>query len=263
VSEPSFGSLLPPPRTRRRAIPFYHDKSEAEFRDDVYERYDALVTRQTALHLADDLHGHYPHQALLDYVHQWRPNNERLAVADLGCSVGRIAAELAQTQVQWDVYGIDLSYQMLRQAREYWVEGKTLRPNLVRYGWGTPELKGQRLPNLHFALAKAETLPFPDASLHLIVNTFLIDRLPNPIAVFDEWDRVLQAGGRIITVSPLNFLSADGWRQAYPPVKILLALQQRGWQVDDWTDPLPLYEPMDARGNTVRWQAVAFVLSKA
>lgn len=255
-----FGQLLPPPLTTRRGIPFYHEKTEEEFKEDVYERYDELVTRQTALHLADELHGGYPFQPILDYLQNWLPKAEKLAVADLGCSVGRLAANVAQAHANWDVYGLDLSYQMLRQANDYWVSGETLRPNLVRYGWGTPPLTGHQLSNLHFALARAERLPFATASLDIIINTFLIDRLPSPISVFAEWRRVLRPGGRIITVTPLNFLRSDSWRSAHPPVKILQQLEKQGWQLLDWTDPLPLLEPMDARGNGVNWQSLAFVL---
>ncbi len=258
----AFGHLLPPPPARRRGIPLYYDKSENEVRADVYERYDELVTRQTALHLADHLHGGYPFQPLLNYVLQHLPLTTQLAVADVGCSVGRLAAELAQRNAAWDVYGVDLSYQMLRQGNDYWVRGENLRPNLIRYGWSTPDLAGQKLANLHFALAKGEQLPFADASLDVVLNTFLIDRLAVPFSAFQEWARVLKPGGTLLTVSPLNFLQPAGWRQAHPPVKILEHLKDRNWELRDWTDPLTLFEPMDVRGNGVNWQCVAFAVRK-
>ncbi|WP_020566862.1 class I SAM-dependent methyltransferase [Neolewinella persica] len=263
MSDLDFGRLLPAPLSVRRGVPFYYQKSEAEIAGDVYERYDALVTRQTALHLADELHGGYPFATLLEYVSTWLPvSKQPLAVADLGCSVGRIAATLAQRYADWDVYGLDLSYQMLRQARDFWTQGVNLQPNLIRFGWGTPALDGYQLENLHFGLSRAEALPFPDASLDVIINTFLIDRLPGPFSAFAEWRRVLKPGGRLITVSPLNFLQPDSWRKAYPPVKILDHLRQAGWRLDDWTDHLPLAEPMDARGNAVNWQCLAFVVER-
>lgn len=258
-----FGHLLPPPPAERRGIPFYHEKTEDEFRSDVYERYDSLVTRQTALHLADEIHGTYPFADLLAYIERWLPASQHaLAVADIGCSVGRIAGELAGKHPDWDVYGIDLSYQMLRQARDYWMAGETLHPNLIRFGWGTPALVGRTLPNVHFALARAGRLPFPDASLDVLINTFLIDRLPAVFPTFAEWARVLKPGGRLITVSPLNFLEPAGWRDAHPPVKILEQLRSAGWQPADWTDPLFLAEPMDARGNAVSWQCLAFIADR-
>lgn len=198
------GQLLPVPAATRRGIPFYHAKTEAEFREDVYERYDELVTRQTALHLADELHGVYPFQALQDYIGSHLLTRNNLAIADLGCSVGRLIGDLATDNPGWDCYGIDLSYQMLRQARDYWVMGATLQPNLLRYGWGSPNLSGQAVTNLHFALARAASLPFPDASLDVVINTFLLDRLPSAFPAFREWKRVLKPGGQLICVSPLT-----------------------------------------------------------
>ena len=255
----------------RQGVPFFHDKSAAEFSADVYERYDALVTRQTGLHLADELHGGYPFQELLDYVTTWLPGGEQLSAVDVGCSVGRLAAEMAMHNPTWSVAGIDLSYQMLRQANDYWVKGLALQPNLMKFGFGSPTLRAPEVftpaadadsSRLQFALAKAEDLPLADASLDVVLNTFLIDRLPNPYAAFPEFWRVLKPGGRLITVTPLNFLTPDGWREAYPPIKILQRLQQAGWLVLDWTDPLVLEEPMDIRGNAVCWSCVAFVLQR-
>lgn len=260
VPELPQGYLFPTAPSSRKGIPFYHNKTEAEFSADVYERYDELVTRQTALHLADGLHGGYPFQSLQAYINDFLPAGDHLAVADVGCSVGRLIGDLATAKPGWDCYGIDLSYQMLRQANDYWVKGETLRPNLLRYGWGSPELSGHRLSNLHFALAKGENLPFPDGSLDVLFNTFLIDRLPGPFTAFNEWARVLKPGGRLIVVSPLNFLQPEGWRNAHPPVKILAHLQQSGWTIEDWTDPLAIDEPMDARGNSVRWHCLGFVV---
>lgn len=262
MSYASFGRLLPPPLSVRRGIPFYYDKSEKEFADDVYERYDAYVNRQTALHLADQLHGGYPLQPLQDYIDTFLPQDETLRIADIGCSVGRLVGDIAVACPNWDCYGLDFSYQMLQQARRYWRLGQTLTPNLHRYGWSAPSLTGKHLPNLHLALARAEKLPFPDASLDVLFSTFLIDRLPTPFAAFTEWARVLKPGGRLIFVSPLNLLNSSSWRDAHPPVKILQRLQIAGWTLIDWTDPLDVREPMDARGNFVGWRCIAGVFQQ-
>ena len=257
-----FGELLPPPPAERRGIPLYYDKSEDETRRDVYERYDELVARQTALHLADEANGGYPMQDLADYVAAWLPDGPYLAVADIGCSVGRIIGDLAAGHPEWDCYGIDFSYQMLRQARDYWNRGETVSANLLRYGFSQDTFSGRSLPNVHFALADAATLPFPDASLDLIVNTFLVDRIPDPLQAFTEWARVLRPGGRLITVSPLNFLQQKQWENYYPPVRLLDPLLTGGWQLADLTDPLYLDEPMDRRGNAVRWKTWAVVVDR-
>jgi ubiquinone/menaquinone biosynthesis C-methylase UbiE len=257
VPNTSFGQLLPDPICWRRDIPFYYDKTEAEFKADVYERYDELVSRQMALHLADHLRGEYPFQPVLDYVLQYLPEKETGALVDIGCSLGRIAGEVAQQKPQWDVYGLDFSYQMLRHAHDYWRKGIALTPHLARYGWENPTLRGPTVTNLHFALASGEALPFGDETIDVVVNTFLLDRLPNPARALAEWWRVLRPGGRLILLSPLNFLAPDGWRKWHPPVKLLDHLLQKGWKVEDWQDPVPVREPMDNRGNAVVWQTVA------
>ena len=254
-----FGQLLPPPPAERRGIPLYYDKSEEEIRRDVYERYDELVARQTALHLADEANGGYPLQDLADYIAAWLPAGEQLAVADIGCSVGRLIGDIATDHPDWDCYGIDFSYQMLRQAKEYWLDGQSVSANLLRFGFTHDTFTGKQLANVHFALADAATLPFPDASLDLVVNTFLIDRIPDPEKAFAEWARVLRPGGRLITVSPLNFLKQKQWAAYHPPVKLLDPLLRAGWELLDLTDPLYLEEPMDRRGNVVRWKCWAVV----
>ena len=123
-------------------------------------------------------------------------------------------------------------------------------------------MPAHQLENLHFALAKAEALPFPDGSLDLILNTFLIDRVPDPFAAFAQWYRCLKPGGRLIVVSPLNFLDPDSWRKYHPPVKILDHLLASGWTLLDWVDPLTLEEPLDVRGNAVKWQTLGMVLER-
>ena len=258
----SFGSLLPPPPSERRGIPIYYDKTEEETRQDVYERYDELVARQTALHLADTVNGGYPFQPLSDYLNAWLPDCPDLAVADIGCSVGRLIGDVAMQHADWDCYGIDFSYQMLRQARDYWTEGKTVTANLLRFGYAYDSFSGQQLPNLNFSLADGASLPFPDGSLDLLFNTFLIDRIPDPFRAFAEWGRVLKGGGRMIVVSPLNFLKREQWEKYYPPVRLMDHLLSTGWQLLDLTDPLWLEEPMDRRGSAVRWKTLALVVDK-
>jgi ubiquinone/menaquinone biosynthesis C-methylase UbiE len=259
---PEFGRLLPPAPSQRRGTPLYYAKSEEETRRDVYERYDELVTRQTLLHLADPLHGGYPFRPLADYLSQWLPDGNSHTVADVGCSVGRLIGDIATRHPNWDCYGIDFSYQMLRQARDYWLKGETLSPDVRRYGYPATSLPGHRLGNLHFALADAAALPFPDQGLDTLFSTFLIDRLADPRAFFTECLRILRPAAPLILVSPLNFLKREQWDRYFPPVKLLQTLLERGWHLLDLTDPLPIDEPLDARGNRMRWNCWACVLQK-
>ena len=253
--------LLPPPLRTRRDIPFYHDKTEAEFSADPYERYAGLVARQTALHLRDRAQPEvaYPFQPVLDYVLRWFPP-ELMTLADIGCSTGRLIAELAERNPAADCYGLDYSYQMLRQARDYWCDGRTLRPHVAGAGFEALELTAERrLSNLTFALARGEALPFSDGVLDGLLTTFLLDRLERPAAGLRELRRVVRPGGRLCLVTPLNFLSSAGWRDFHPPVKLYQRLETMGWRILDWTDPLVVREPIDVRGNTMEWQCIALV----
>ena len=51
---------MKPSITHRKEIPFFHNKTPQEFKQDIYERYHEMVVRQSALHLADQLWGKYP-----------------------------------------------------------------------------------------------------------------------------------------------------------------------------------------------------------
>ena len=259
---PDFGSLLPPPLRARHGIPLYYDKTDNEFRADDYERFDGLVTRQAALHLHDELHGGYPFQPLLDWLLAWLPDRNNLVALDVGCSVGRLIAEIARRQPTWDCYGVDYSYQMLALARRFWVLGRPEPLRLDRFGWAGPQGQGQRMDNLSFLLAKAEALPFPDASVDLLLTTFLLDRVKNMHRLVEGFLRPCAPGALLLCVTPLNFLRADQWRDFYPPVKLLHHLENNGWEVLDWTDPFALREPLDARGNAVHWQCLRFVARK-
>jgi phosphatidylethanolamine/phosphatidyl-N-methylethanolamine N-methyltransferase len=110
------------------------------------------------------------------------------------------------------VYGIDLSEQMLRKARQRVVE-RHLR-------------HVERL-----AVMDAERLDFPDACFDVVVAQYVVNTVPHPEAALDEFARVLRPGGEIVL---LNRVGADagprrvfehlfqpvanklGWRSEFP-----------------------------------------------
>jgi len=141
------------PISHRRGIPFYYDKSKVEFQKDIYERYHEMILKHTALHLADKLWGQYPMQAILDFGREQlkikTPNN----ILEIGCGVGRWIAELAQSYPQSKCWGIDYSYQMLKQANDFWVKGKDLTLDMSHKGFDKEiNPKGLNLANLNFGL---------------------------------------------------------------------------------------------------------------
>lgn len=250
------------PIITKNNIPIYHQKSEAETLADPYERYSDVVLRQTALHLADEFWDEYPYQSILDFALSHLPQKQDLNIAEIGCGVGRLISELAIQYPQSNCYGIDYSYQMLRQASRYWLEEETIELDLSTKGFSKIHLERKALRNLELGLAKAESLPFEDASLDVLVSSFLIDRLDDPLKGILEFDRVLKEGGQLIMVSPLNFHKAENWDLFYPAEKLMNYIQSFGFQLVEMKKDWMIMEPLDKRGNGVCWKCFGFIGKK-
>ncbi len=258
-------SLLPEPLYHRHGIPFYHDKSEAEFRRDPYERYESMVLRQSFLHYGEIPGQPYPFQAILDQLAgiKFFPEQHQPVIAEIGCGLARIIGHLAANHPQSQCYGIDYSYQMLRWAQQHWREGKTLELDWSERGFPKQQISGLQLDNLHLALARAEALPFPDESVKLLFSSFLFDRVDDPAAALSEMHRVLQPGGTLFLFTPLNFQRADLWQQWGQEGQIALHLDQLGLR-PNWTSTtkLAIQEPLDASGNYLNWNCRYFRATK-
>ena len=246
----------------RKGIPFFCDKTTLEFQQDIYERYDEMVVRQSALHLADSLWDGYPFQPVFDFADKHYPSSSHLSILEIGCGVGRWISKLAITYPQSTCWGIDYSYQMLKRAKEFWVDGKEISIDLTDKGLQRQLVKGQQLDNLNFGLAKAENLPFDENSQDLVVNSFLIDRLENPRNCLTEIYRVLKPNCKVIALSPLNFNKAENWNKYYPPYKLSELLKEIGFEIVEWTEDIRIEEPLDFHKNTVNWKCISFVAKK-
>lgn len=245
----------------RKGIPFFHQKTALEFQQDVYERYHEMVVRQSALHLADELWGNYPFQPVLDFA-KTHYSSDYQHIVEIGCSVGRWIATLAKAYPKAICWGIDYSYQMLKRANEFWVQGKKIEVDLTEKGFSKIVAKGEQLNNLNLGLAKAENLPFQDNSQDLVLNSFLIDRLENPKKGLVEMYRILKPNGKLIVVTPLNFNKSEHWQTYFPSNKIHDLLQKIGFEILDWKTDIVIGEPLDFRGNMVRWKCLGFVVRK-
>lgn len=106
---------------------------------------------------------------------------ERLAVgkrvADLGCGTGYGTRELAQVAAL--AVGIDLSPEAIAYAR-------SVGPH----------------PRLHYLVADARSLPFPDATFDLVVAFELIEHLADWSELLREARRVLTPHGQVIVSTP-------------------------------------------------------------
>ena len=94
-------------------------------------------------------------------------------ILDLGSGTGYLAIEIARRSPGLQVYGIDLSRQMIRIARRH-AEG---------------------VDNARFVFGNAAKLPFKDNSIDLVVSTGASHHWKTPRFVFDECYRVLKTGG--------------------------------------------------------------------
>jgi len=250
------------PIHHRKSIPFFYDKSEAEFKQDSYERFDPMVFRQTALHLADEFWEKYPLQPLFDFAKTQLPENPR-DIVELGCSTGRWIATMAGDYPEAHCWGIDYSYQMLKRAKEYWCDEKTIYLDASRMGFPRSlEIKGHKISNLQFGLAKAGDLPFDSDSQDLLLHSFLLDRVDEPADALREMYRILRPGGRMIFITPLNFVNGHHWARYYPAIKIYKLMQEIGFDILDWQEGMELIEPLDMRGNGVRWNCIGVAAVK-
>lgn len=110
---------------------------------------------------------------------------------DIGCGTGRLLASLHDAWPGMRLSGIDLSAPYLEEARR--LIGRTARVKLDE--------------------AAAEALPFDDASLDLVVSSFLLHELPNEIRaqVLAEMARVLKPGGLVVIVDSLQKGDRPEW----------------------------------------------------
>jgi len=93
-------------------------------------------------------------------------------ILDLGSGTGYLSIQIARRAPNLQVYGIDLSRQMVKTARRH-AEG---------------------VDNARFVFGNAARLPFKDNSIDLVVSTGASHHWKVPRMVFDECYRVLKIG---------------------------------------------------------------------
>lgn len=129
------------------------------------------------------------HKRLLDYVEL--PENPN--VLDLGCGTGRLLHRLATQLPTLQGTGLDLSSEMLRQARQ----------------------RNQHRTRLIYTQGNAEAMPFAEGQFDAVFNTISFLHYPNPQQVFLEVSRVLSPGGRFYLV---DYKGKNGNRASVFPV---------------------------------------------
>jgi ubiquinone/menaquinone biosynthesis C-methylase UbiE len=133
------------------------------------------------------------HLRLLDYVQL----SDSANVLDIGCGTGRLLNRLAQTYPHLQGTGLDLSPEMLRQAR-------------------LGNCHGDRL---HFVRGVSHTLPIEDEQFAAVFSTISFLHYPDPQRVLREIYRVLQPQGRFYWV---DYTTPFGtwWSQSFSVAKM-------------------------------------------
>ncbi|MFK7937161.1 MAG: methyltransferase domain-containing protein [Saprospiraceae bacterium] len=252
--------MLSTPIKYRRDIPFYYDKSDAEFSRDPYEQYANMVTRQMRLHLATEPH---PFKAVIHFILENLPADRVEKVADIGCGVGQLISTIAQRFPEANCYGVDYSYQLLKVANDYFVKGKKIAINDEIRGFESIQINGFIIENLQFLLTKAEQLPFINHSLSAICSSFALDRFQEPTVALREIFRCLTVGGRAIICSPLNFQQTAHWEYFYPPQRLFSTLEEIGFRIIKVNETLQIHEPLDLHGNIIHWKVLGIVVEKS
>ncbi|MGB5926195.1 MAG: class I SAM-dependent methyltransferase [Dehalococcoidia bacterium] len=93
-------------------------------------------------------------------------------ILDLGSGTGYLSIEIARRSPGLQVYGIDLSRQMVKIARR----------------------RAKGVDNARFVFGNAAKLPFKDNSITLVISTGASHHWKTPRLVFDECYRVLKTG---------------------------------------------------------------------
>ena len=119
--------------------------------------------------------------------------------ADLGCGPGQLVIKLARRAPGLHVAGIDLSDEMIARGQD----------NARRAG--VADWVSFRRGDAASLTGDAQQIPFPDASLDLVVSTLSLHHWIDPVAVLDEIARVLRPGGSFLIFDLRRDMAAPFW----------------------------------------------------
>jgi ubiquinone/menaquinone biosynthesis C-methylase UbiE len=113
-------------------------------------------------------------------------------IVDLGSGTGYLAIKIAKRAPGLQVYGVDLSRQMVKIAKRH----------------------AQAVENVQFEFGDAAALPFEDDSIDFIVSTGSLHHWNKPVKVFDECYRVLKKDGEGWIYDPCSDALKENIEQA-------------------------------------------------
>ena len=170
---------------------------------------------------------------------------------ELGCSVGRIARELARTANR--VVALDLQFAAVRRARRL-LAGESLAyaRRIVGRHYETARIAaGERVPNVTFACADALDPPLVPGAFDRVVAVNLLDSVRSPRQLLAVLDGLAAPRGEVIVTSPYAWQSsvmADAERLggADPAAAVISHFREAGYTLEDEAE-LPWVLQRDAR----------------
>ncbi len=124
---------------------------------------------------------------------EWADIQDGESVLEVAVGTGIAFREILRQNRKGRNEGVDLTEEMLNQARE----------------------KAEELgvDNYRLSVGDAYNLEYPDAGFDVVINNYMFDLLPEPDfpAVLREFHRVLRPGGRLVLV---NMTKAERWYQS-------------------------------------------------
>lgn len=125
------------------------------------------------------------------------------SVLDVACGTGDVIAEILRSRPDYsDVYGLDLSGQMLEKAGER----ECIARVLAGPGGSLPVRQPVRFPSkarqpsVHLVHGTATSLPFDDSSFHAVTIAFGFRNIDDRKAALREFFRVLRPGGSLFVL---------------------------------------------------------------
>jgi len=83
-------------------------------------------------------------------------------------------------------------------------------------------------------VAEAHAVPLPDASQDYIISSHVVEHLPNPIAAFIEWTRLLKPGGIVFMIVPQPDAHPHDAKLPLSTLGEITEAHLLGYTVDTW-----------------------------
>jgi len=88
--------------------------------------------------------------------------------------------------------------------------------------------------------AEGDRIPLPDQSEDFVLSSHVLEHLPNVIAAFLEWDRIVKDGGYVFMIVPLKGALPQDAPRELTPLHHFVECYRRGWTLDTHpTDDVP------------------------